>query len=144
MRLLILSGLSFILAGCATGSSAYYTQSVQSWRGGNISDLTNIWGRPDTIMPGSTGNTVYVYKRQSFVSTNSSYSPSIGVNTRNGGIPVITSTPNINTPWNRGFSTYCLAVFTSNSKGKIINTEIQGTNCYISETKARGLMNPKG
>jgi hypothetical protein len=142
MRLLVLLGLSAAIAGCATGSSSYYTQSVQSWRGGNISDLARVWGRPNQVMAGSGGNINYLYKRQSFASTNANYSPSVGIHARNGGASVVTSTPNINTPWNRGFAPYCLAVFTATPKGKIIDTEIQGTNCYISQSGAQRLMRP--
>ena len=51
MRFLICLGLSHFLTGCAGKSSGYYTQSVKSWRGANVSDLTSVWGAPyQTIM----------------------------------------------------------------------------------------------
>lgn len=143
MRLFTLLTLSAALAGCAAGSSGYYTQSVESWRGGKVSDLVNAWGKPYNTMSGPNGNTNYVYKRQSFSRTNNNYSPSIGVHPRNGGISVVTSTPNAQAPMNQSFGAYCLTVFTSTPKGKIVDTNIQGTNCYISQSAAERLANPK-
>lgn len=142
MRAAILLGLSVILTGCASGSSAYYTQSVQSWRGGTVKDLFSVWGRPDEIMPGPGGKTIFVYKRQGFVNTNTNYSPSIGVRPKNGAT-IVTSTPNARTPWNKGFTAYCISTFTANPTGKVVDTEIEGTNCYISQSGAARLANPR-
>lgn len=142
MRLLTCLGFSLLLAGCAASSSGYYTQSVQSWRGGNAKDLVKVWGTPNSTMADAGGGMVYVYKRQNFYNSNSIYAPSIGVNSVTG-TPVITAMPNVNTPWNRGLSAYCLATFTANAEGQIVDTFIQGTNCYISESRAKALANPK-
>lgn len=134
MRLLAYLLFSLLLAGCAAGSSGYYTQSVQSWRGSNVSEMMKVWGQPSALLQDG-GNVSYVYKQQSFTSTNATYSPSVGVN-RDGGVAIVTATPNINTPWNRGFATYCLTVFTATPQGKIIDTKVQGSNCYVSQSKA--------
>jgi hypothetical protein len=139
MRLLTGLGLSLLLAGCTAGSG-HYTQSVQSWRGGYVNELQKVWGKPYEMMKGQNGNTTYIYKRQSFVATNQTYSPGIGI-ARNDGT-VVTSTPNINAPWNRGYAAYCLTSFTATAAGKIVDTNIQGTSCYISDETAQKLANP--
>lgn len=141
MRLLVCLLISLILASCSAGSRGYYTQSVQSWRGGNVTQLTQAWGPPSMTMQNGA-NINYVYKQQSFYSSNATYSPSIGVD-RDGRAAVVTTNPTINTPWNRGFAAYCLTVFTATPQGKIVDTNIQGSNCYVSQSKALGLANPK-
>jgi hypothetical protein len=142
MRLLVSLGLTSLLAGCAASSSGYYTQTVNSWRGGSVNNLLSTWGKPYSSMVVPGGNTVYVYKRQSFYHANATYSPSVGVSSRTNGTAVITALPNVNTPLNSELSAYCLATFTANSKGQIIDTDIQGTNCYLSNSNAKALANP--
>jgi hypothetical protein len=144
MRKYILLGFTLLLASCAANNSGVYTQSVKSWQGGNASSLLAVWGKPNTTSVGPGGNTVYVYKRQNYTVVNNNYAPQIGVNGRTNGTPVITAMPNVNTPWNRALSTYCLAMFTAAPGGKIVDTNIQGANCYISKSEAASLANPKG
>lgn len=143
VRLLAYLATTLLLAGCAASSSGYYTQSIKSWRGGNIKELVKVWGNPYSTMTNLNGNTVYVYKRQSSYRANTNYSPSIGLSSRMGGVPVITSMPDVNAPWNHRLTSYCLASFIANQQGLIIDTDIQGTNCYISQSNATALKNPK-
>lgn len=142
MRLITCLVFAILLTSCSIGSSGYYTQSVNSWRGGNIKDLTTIWGHPHDIIKTRGGDTILIYKKQSFVSTNAAFPPNISVHPRNGGAPIVAFTPTINTNWNRGFAAYCFTIFTATSAGKIVDTAIQGSNCYMSQSQAKQLNNP--
>ena len=64
MRLLVSLLFSVVLAGCAANARGYYTQSVQSWRGSNVSDMVKVWGQPSTVVQNG-GSISYVYKQQS-------------------------------------------------------------------------------
>lgn len=131
MRFIIPFGLTLLFTGCAATTSAnYYNQTVQSWHGGNVKNLVEIWGTPDQKVSTLAGTTVYVYKSHSFRSAPASESPSIGVNTSRPGSPTITVSPNTNQSWSRSTSTTCLAAFEFDSKGKIIDTKTQGSGCY--------------
>lgn len=144
MRQLTLFALALTLTACGTGLNSYYTQSVQSWRGANAADLEAVWGKPFEIEATTPGNKLYVYKRQAFPMTQPNYSPQIGISNPERPATVITAMPDANSPQQRELSGYCLISFTANYSGKIISTDIQGTNCQISDSSARRLANPKG
>lgn len=141
MRWLTL-GCSLLLASCAASSSGYYTQSVQSWRGGNARDLARVWGAPSEVTPDRGGNTLYIYKRQGVIPTNPTYSPRIGISPQDRSAAIITATPNIHTPENPGLITSCVTTFTANPQGSIIDTSVEGTHCSNNRDDAQSLANP--
>lgn len=142
MRHLTLLAFAFTLSACHTGINSYYTQSVQSWRGGNVRDLQAVWGKPFENITTTSGNKLYVYKRQDFYNKQANYSPQIGITNPERPVTVITAMPDANTE--RGQHAYCIISFTANAKGTIIATDIQGTDCQISQSSALPLANPKG
>lgn len=135
--------MSCLLTSCATTNTNYYTQTVQSWRGGNAQLLTKSWGRPDRVLATPKGNTFYIYQTQSYRNMNAPASPSIAVNMSQTGRPTLTSEPYMNTTWNRGaMSLTCVAGFEIARNGKIVNTRIEGSSCYSSESFAKRMSNP--
>lgn len=142
MRHLSAFGLFILLAGCASSTTNYYTQTVQSWRGANMNDLVKRWGPADDRVSGPDGNAVYVYKTESYQAYNTPTSPSIGVNFGQHGTPVITNTTHTNNVWNRGMGLACIAVFIATPQGKILDTRINGNGCYGSEDFAKRMANP--
>ncbi|RDI40213.1 hypothetical protein [Aquicella lusitana] len=142
MRSIIVSGLVILLSGCATTTNNYYTKTVDSWRGGHVSALVKQWGPPDQRVTGTGGNTVYVYKTESYHSSGGTASPSVGVHFSPGGKPVMTTTPSLNPAWNRGMTLACMATFEVNSQGIITETKTLGNACYGSESFASRMRNP--
>ena len=133
MRLIIL-GLFIVLSSCATTMDNYYSQTVESWRGGNINSLINRWGRPDERMSGPSGTTMYVYKTMGLRNANGPSGPNIGVHVSSSGHPVMTTTPNTNN-WTRGGSTLnCVTAFVVNPKGIITEVNFEGPRCYANQT----------
>ena len=144
MRHIISLGLVLLLASCAAGTSSYYTQTVDSWRGGNVNALVSRWGTPDLRTPGPNGTTLYAYRVTSYHSYNNRTSPAIGVNYI-GGRPVIAVTPSTNNAWNPGaMSIGCVAGFEANQKGVIVSTQIHGNGCYADQAFAAKHANPVG
>jgi hypothetical protein len=141
MRWLTL-GCSLLLASCAASSSGYYTQSVQSWRGGNTRDLARVWGAPSEVLPGRNGHTLYIYKRQSVIAANPTFSPSIGISPQDRGATIIAATPNIHTPESRGLTASCVTTFTANPAGRIIDTSVEGIHCSNNRDDTQSLANP--
>ncbi len=112
MRFIFGSVLIALLAACTTSMGNYYTQTVQSWRGGNINTLHHRWGRPDSRYSGPNRSVVYVYNTNIVSRTSSALNA-------NGA--------------NRGpMSHTCSAVFTVDRSGTIIDTKVLGKNCYAS------------
>ncbi|EKD70336.1 MAG: hypothetical protein ACD_46C00566G0004 [uncultured bacterium] len=140
MRQVILLGLCLIITGCA--GKNYYTQTVQSWKGGSAKNLVSRWGSPDDSLQGAGGMTYYLYKTESYHTYNTPSSPSVGLNLSSDGRPVMTTAPNTNLTWNRDMSLTCNVIFAINSQGTIVDTRIQGTTCYGSEGFAKRLSNP--
>lgn len=135
-------GLTILLAGCATTMNNYYQQTVQSWRGGSVNQLVKQWGRPDRVATGPKGNTLYVYETQNYRTVSGPTYPAVGVHVGSDGRPVMTTSPATNMAWNRGsMSISCVAAFETDPSGKILNTEVQGSNCYGGESFAKRLSN---
>lgn len=143
MRHLIIVGLVILLSSCAGTKSNYYTQTVQSWQGGNINQLIKLWGRPDGSGTGSDGHKMVIYRTQSNRNNGSSAAPSFGVTAGASGRPVLTTYPSTNRTWNRGvMSQTCTAAFEADKRGTIIATQVKGTGCYAGESFANSLSNP--
>ncbi len=112
MRFIFVSVLIALLAACTTPMGNYYTQTVQSWRGGNINTLHHHWGRPDNRYSGPNHTVTYVYNTNIVSRTSSALNA-------NGG--------------NRGLNSHtCSATFTADRSGTIIDTKVIGKNCYAS------------
>ena len=138
-------GLSslILLSSCATTTSNYYTQTVQSWRGGNVTTLITRWGRADSTITAGDGNTLLVYKTEGYRTYNTTASPAVGVNYSGSGKPVIVSTPNTNSSWSRGtMSLTCSVGFEVDKHGTIVDTQVQGPGCYGGENFAAKMGNP--
>lgn len=140
MRQIILFGLSLLLSACSTTN--YYTQTVQSWRGGDSRSLIKQWGSPDDTLRGANGNTYYVYQTDSYGSYSGPSSPSVGVTMGSDGKPIMTTFPNTNTTGNRGLTLGCTVIFSVNSSGQVFETNIRGSACYGSQGFAKRLANP--
>ncbi len=141
MRHLLLSICMCILSACGTTTN-YYTQTVESWRGGNINTLTERWGKPDARMPTNDGNIAYLYQTASYHNNPGPSSPQVGVNFTPGGRPSII-TQNTNFAASRGGITYnCLTTFVTNRQGKILRVEEQGHGCYGSSRFSNNKSNP--
>src|SRR3990167_9221908 len=143
MRFLTLAGCTLLLVSCAGVTTNYYTPTVKSWQGANISYLTKRWGKPDDTLKGTHGNVIYVYKTESYHNYNIPTGPNIGVSFSTDGRPVVTTTPNTNMSWNRDMSVTCTALFAANNQGIITETKIQGNSCYGSTGFANRMANPK-
>ena len=145
MRSILYSALILLLAGCTSVTSNYYTQTVQSWRGGNVHDLMNRWGTPDTKVVSPNGNMFLVYKTESYRSYTAPSSPEVGVHFTGKGAPVLVSGPNPGAAsnWNRGGGVItCYAGFEANPQGVIIRTQVQGAGCYSGQGFATQRGNP--
>lgn len=132
MRQVILLGLIALLTGCVSSTNGNYTQTVSSWRGGNVKTLLSRWGAPASQVTGPKGNTAYVYNTQSYRAIPNRSGPAIGVHYTGRSAPVITNTnPAVMNAADRGsMSINCSAVFLANPQGKIIDTQVQGVACY--------------
>ncbi len=142
LKTLFALGLIIPLVACTQSKTNYYTQTVQSWQGGNIYSLMKRWGMPDNRMQSSSGNRVYLYKTENYHANAAPVSPTVGVHFTPGGKPLLTTTPNPDAAWNRGSSLACIVAFETDPHGKIINTQIAGSGCYGSEHFARKMGNP--
>jgi hypothetical protein len=128
---------TLLLSSCAATTANYYTQTIQSWRGGNAQILIKRWGQPDQQLRKRGGGSVYLYRTQSYNAYHSPVSPF--------GVPVSNNSrqPNTNNVWNRGlFSLTCSALFETNAKGVIVNTQIEDQRCYGNENFAKKYSNP--
>ena len=132
MRLFICSlGLTILLAGCASSTSNHYTQSVQTWRGSQISTLISQWGKPDESIIAPNGDRTYLYKSQSTALNYPSFSPAQGVTYSKGGRPILTTSPTTNMSSSRGnTNSFCMAAFEVNAKGVIVSTQLLGNGCF--------------
>lgn len=135
-------GFLILLSGCASTKTNYYTQTVQSWHGGNVNALIKRWGIPDDRLKSPRGNIVYVYKTESYRGDSAPMSPAVGVSFTPGGTPIMTTGPNLNNTWNRGMSLACITAFETDANGKIISAQAQGPGCYASEALAAKMRNP--
>lgn len=141
MRYLLLFICVSFLSACGTTTN-YYTQTVESWRGGNVNTLTQRWGRPDSRIAMGDGNIAYLYQTASYHNNPSPNSPLVGINYVPGGRPSIIS-QNTSFAASRGGITYnCLTTFIVNRQGKILRVEEQGHGCYGSSTFANDKSNP--
>ena len=131
----------FLLSAC-TATAHHYTSTINSWRGADLHSLVNTWGVPDKKIVTPTGHILFVYYIQSYQNYAGPSSPSIGVHVNSTGSPVMTVTPNTNMAWNRGnMSLMCTAIFDATSTGYIINTQLQGHNCYVYEYMSKKMPN---
>lgn len=142
MRFVISLGFAILLSSCATTMNNYYTPTVKGWQGGSAANLVKAWGMPDTKATGANGDTIYIYKSESYHAYDTPSSPNIGVNVSSSGRPIIITQPNTNFTANRGMSITCTAIFTTNSKGIITETNILGRGCYGNADFAKRLGNP--
>src|SRR3990167_9667335 len=136
MHYLLNFALVILLTSCTSMKDNYYTQTVQSWQGGRISDLVKKWGTPDNKIIGPNGNTVYLYKTENYQAFASSASPAIGVNFNAKGKPIVTATPSTNFSWNRGMTLACVTLFIANRNNMIIDTQTEGRKCHGSKAFA--------
>jgi len=142
MRFLITGLFIILLLGCVSTTGNYYTQTIQSWRGGNANNLVQQWGMPDQKITNSSGHTYYVYKTESYRAYNAPATTPVGVNYSRGGRPVIMDLSNTNNTWNRGPSSItCTAIFEADAKGKIISSTTKGQGCYGNQQFANTRMN---
>lgn len=131
MRHAIVLSLIALLSGCVSSGNSNYTQTVSTWRGGNVNTLMSRWGSPVSQVTGPKGNTAYVYNTQSYRAA-PNRGPNVGVHYTGRSAPVITNTnPAVMNATDRGsMSINCSAVFLVNPKGQIIDTQVQGVACY--------------
>lgn len=135
--------LIMFLASCASTTANHYTQTVESWRGGDTRDLTARWGIPDQKLVGANGSSVYVYKTKSYMPPPSRIGSKIDVILGSGDKPIIVAMPNINKTWSRGGASFsCIAAFKADKSGKIIGTQTHGSGCYGSDNFAKIMGNP--
>lgn len=134
-------GICMLLTGCAA-SGNYYTQTVSSWRGGNVNALIKQWGSPDLKMPGPGNNTLYVYKTNSYAVNRVGGQARAGVN-MSGNRPVLISQQQneYDAAVPPPLPISCLAMFGVNTQGKIVSTQIRGSSCYGSAAFARNYGN---
>lgn len=134
MRFIPLLLSTILLASCATTMTNYYQPTVQSWKGGQATELMKRWGRPDKMVRTPNGHTVYLYETETYHNaTNQSYS-AIGMHVGTDGRAVMTAPTAAGTSWNRGsLSTNCLALFEADKNGKILDIKTQGTNCFVGK-----------
>lgn len=144
MRHALLIALFALLTGCASTTNSNYTQTVDSWRGGNVKPLFARWGVPSEQVPGPNGTVAYLYKTQSYPTLRTSSTPNIGVHYTGRSAPVITNTnPAVMNATDRGsISLNCTAIFVANAKGQIIDTQIEGVGCYGGSNFAARMGNP--
>lgn len=130
MRHVISLCIALLLTSCAATSSTYYANSIQSWRGAPVAELLNRYGQPDIKYPDQKGNTLYIYKIQTYRNATLPTSPQIGVNVA-GGRPVIVDTPNTNFAAMRSTTLVlsCLTTFIVNPAGQIIAVRTEGNAC---------------
>jgi hypothetical protein len=141
MRLTILTGLTILLAGCATTTSNYYSSTIQSWQGGSLSRLKSIWGQPDREIITAGGNKILTYKTTGYRTYSTTGSPAIGVNVA-GSNPIIVTQPSTNSALEtRTLSLNCYATFVVNQKGVITSAQSTGNGCYASHAFADRLGN---
>lgn len=126
MRHIIILSLSILLISCATTGN-YYTQTTQSWRGGNAKKLVKTWGRPDKIIANNQTGTVYFYNTRSYSNLSSQLA-------RTNSNSPLTGKPS---------STVCTVAFTANKQGKIVDIQTQGHGCYGNSSFAKHLSNPQ-
>ena len=142
MLRIIISVLVIFLTSCAGNSGGHYTQTIQSWRGASASSLIRVWGNPDEKITERSGKSLFIYTKESFSAEQKLYSPAIGVSGTKDR-PVIIETNNINEIWNKNLALKCTVMFIANPNGVITHTKIIGQNCFIKDSLARSLANPK-
>jgi hypothetical protein len=135
---------SILLSSCATTTTNYYTQTIQSWRGGNVKTLLQRFGRADSRIMAGNGNMLLIYKTENYHTYNTTASPTVGVHFNSSGKPIMTSVPNTNPSWNRSgaLSLTCSAGFEVDKHGTIVDTQVQGNGCYGDENFASKWRNP--
>lgn len=143
MRRLTLLAMISLLSACATTASNY-TQTVDTWRGGNVKTLFARWGSPDDQATGPAGNTGYFYTKTTSRRYAAATTPSVGVNTSAQGHPVVVATsPAIMNANSRGsMSLTCTAIFIVNPQGVIVNTKTQGIGCQSGSNLPPQMANP--
>lgn len=143
MRQVIVIGCVSLLIGCASSTNNNYTQTVQSWRGGNIANLVARWGSPNDQAVGPHGGTAYVYNTTSYQTVQAPTTPSIGVHYTAQGAPVITNSGSAVMNMDRsGLSLNCTAIFIADPTGKIIDTKVKGAGCYGGTDFSARMGNP--
>lgn len=65
----ITASIAFAIAGCAgIPNQEAFKAKVSSWQGRNVNDLIKAWGKPDSILPGSSDK-LYTYNKGDPVKT---------------------------------------------------------------------------
>lgn len=142
MRQILVTSIAFLLVGCATQAN-YYTQTVQSWRGGNINKLVNRWGRPDDRALTADGHIAYQYQTASYHHQASPHAPLAGMTIQGGQNRPAILNQNTNFAASRGGITYnCQTTFISNRQGTILQVVEQGYGCYGNSHFASTHSNP--
>jgi len=118
-----LSGLLILLSGCTTTTN-YYHPMVQSWRGGQRTALLETWGQPDHTLTTSRGHPLYIYEARENSHFPYRLAHLIGIRDE--------TTPN------------CSALFEIGHNGRVIDSDMQGTECYASQSFAKIMSNPEG
>ena len=127
MRYALPLALIIVLSGCGTTTN-YYSETVQSWKGAKVAALTKQWGRPDNMVKTTNGNTIYVYKTESYKHYNGPTGPSTGISYTADGKPVVVTRTEMSTSFSRDLT--CNAIFTANSSGQIVGTQASSPTCY--------------
>lgn len=141
MRFIILLGVAILLSGCGTTTN-YYTQTVQSWNGSNLKDLNKRWGKPDQIVNTPHGETVYLYKTESYQRTTTPNGPSTGISYTADGRPVVVTRQNFGGNGNRNMTVHCFTYFIADPKGKIVEVKNSGGSCFANTSFIERMGNP--
>ncbi len=146
LKIALVLGSAILLCSCTNTNTNYYPNTLQSWHGGNSSMLIKRWGKPDQILQGPKGTTLYVYKTEAYHAGNLASAPAVGVTYSAHGNPVFTSSSieNLNQNGGRNVALLCTTIFEINSRGKILRAKSQGNGCYGSAKFAASMNNPKG
>ena len=65
----ITASIAFAIAGCAgIPNQEAFKAKVSSWQGRNVNDLIKAWGKPGSILPGSSDK-LYTYNKGEPVAT---------------------------------------------------------------------------
>lgn len=133
--------ITLFLVSCASTAN-YYTQTVDSWRGGKARRLVARWGTPYKQFMATNGSSVYIYKTKSYHQSPTPISPPLQVGLGRDNKPTIHSMPSYNNTWNRGPSSSCIAAFKADKDGVIVGTQTQGVGCYGNANFAKTMGNP--
>lgn len=122
-----------LLFGCATTHN--YQQSLNQWRGKNVTELQKKWGAPQYVARLPNGNVEYIYSRTQLYSMPATTYPTTSTNLVkvNGNISYVAAySPELAT--GQVVTRYCRTRFEVNSNHIILNANFQGNNCISNSS----------